>query len=59
MSNIAEGFERDGNRIQQFLSIAKGSVGEVKAQLYISLDAGYIGRKHFDGLYSLADDLAV
>ncbi len=55
MSNIAEGFERDGKaEFIHFLSIAKGSVGEVEAQLYIALDQGYIERSKFDDLKSLA-----
>jgi four helix bundle protein len=42
-SNIAEGFERGGNReFQQFLAAAKGSTGEVRAQLYLALDLLYI-----------------
>ena len=52
MSNIAEGFERGGNReFVQFLSNAKGSVGEVRSQLYVALDAGFVSRKKFDELY--------
>jgi len=44
LSNFAEGFERDGNQeFRQFLSISKGSVGEVRAHLIYALDQGYIG----------------
>ena len=57
LSNIAEGFERGGNReFQQFLSQAKGSAGEVRAQLYVALDAGFLSQPQFDELYSLADE---
>jgi len=43
MANIADGFERGGNaEFIQFLSVAKGSAGEVEAQLYVALDQKYI-----------------
>ncbi len=59
MSNIAEGFGREGAReFVQFLSIAKGSVNEVKAQCYVALDQGYIGQRDFDGVSFLIAEIA-
>ena len=56
MSNIAEGFGRGGNReFIQFLSMAKGSVSEVQAQLYVAVDAGYLTKDQFQQLYSLSE----
>jgi four helix bundle protein len=50
-SNIAEGFERDGDKeFLQFLSIAKGSCGEVRAQLYIALDQKYLTKSQFNSV---------
>jgi four helix bundle protein len=41
MANIAEGFERGGDReFMQYLSTSKGSCGEVKSHLYVALDQG-------------------
>ena len=55
MSNIAEGFERGGDKeFFQFVSLAKGSSGEVRAQLYVALDAGYIDQQTFSQLSDMA-----
>jgi four helix bundle protein len=58
MSNIAEGFERGGDKeFLQFVSLAKGSSGEVRAQLYVALDAGYIDQQTFSRLSDMATQI--
>ncbi|HOW53695.1 MAG TPA: four helix bundle protein [Syntrophorhabdaceae bacterium] len=50
-SNIAEGYERGGNQeLMQFLSVAKGSSGEVRSQLYLALDLGYVEKEECEKL---------
>ncbi|OGP70693.1 MAG: four helix bundle protein, partial [Deltaproteobacteria bacterium RBG_13_58_19] len=57
MANIAEGFERGGNKeFRQFLAVAKGSVGEVKAQLYVALDSHLMPLEQFNSLMALANE---
>ena len=58
LSNIAEGFERGGDKeFLQFLAVAKGSCGEVRAQLYIATDQGYLSQNLFDRLFNEADEI--
>ncbi len=45
-SNIAEGMERTSHREKlKFLGYAKGSCGELRTQMYIGLEIGYLDRK--------------
>ena len=57
-SNIAEGFER-GSRddFARFLYIAKGSGAEVRSQLYLALDLGYLSLNDFEKLNDQADHI--
>jgi len=51
LSNFAEGYERDGNaEFIQFLSVSKGSVGELRAQLIYSLDIGLVLQSRYEEL---------
>jgi four helix bundle protein len=58
MSNIAEGFER-GRRgeFHQFLSTAKASCAEVRSQLYVAFDIGYLDQSKFNGLLTQAEEV--
>jgi four helix bundle protein len=59
MSNIAEGFEsRTRPLFVEFLGRAKGSAGELRAQLFVSLDAGYLKQPEFHELRDMAEKVS-
>lgn len=59
MSNIAEGFERSGDKeFLRYLSIAKGSAGEVRSQLYVAFDNGFIDDSLCKKLIFLAEEIS-
>ena len=59
MSNLAEGFERGGRgEFHQFLSTAKASCAEVRSQLYVAFDVGYLDKSVFDRLMQQAEEVA-
>ncbi|PSQ82957.1 MAG: four helix bundle protein [Bacteroidetes bacterium QS_7_67_15] len=59
MSNIAEGFERDSRReFARFLDIARASTGEVRSQLYVACDIGYLDECTFETLKEQCEEIA-
>jgi four helix bundle protein len=59
MDNIAEGFERDGNReFLQFLAISKGSLGEARSQLYRAFDRKALNENELNNFQVKCGELA-
>lgn len=58
MSNLAEGFERGrATEFHQFLPVAKGSCAELRTQLYVALDVGYLSGSEFEALMTQAKEV--
>jgi len=56
MSNIAEGFENRTNLLfRDYLGRTKASAGELRAQLYIAIDTGYLTENDFSQVFELCD----
>ncbi len=59
MNNIAEGFERQTNKeFKNFLFIAKGSCGEVRSMISLSLDLNYINQAEFENIYEKCNEIS-
>lgn len=58
MSNIAEGYERDSdNEFHRFLGISKASCAELRSELYVARDVGYLSQARFQDLYAKAEEV--
>lgn len=58
-SNIAEGFERGSNReLIQFLYVSKGSLGELRSQIYLAKDSDFISEEEFNSILGECIDLS-
>lgn len=59
MNNIAEGFERNSNNeFRQFLYISKGSCGETKSMILLSVELGYLEENKATELISLTEEIS-
>lgn len=59
MNNIAEGFERRGDKeFKRFLFIAKGSCGEVRSMLYVAQDMSYTDKQEHNMIYNLTIEIS-
>lgn len=59
MSNIAEGFESRTQRVFiDYLGHARGSAGEVRAQLYVARDQEHISESDFDTSYGIVETVS-
>jgi|SRR3990167_5760198 len=59
MNNIAEGFERKGDKeLKHFLFIAKGSCGEVRSMLYLALNLEYLNKEQYEKYSNLSIDIS-